>query len=200
MPRRSPSRGTNGARASLVLTSWGLGTVAVGCISVDADVAPPNHEGDTQRTVAREQTVPEGPLPTAPRTTTPPLKPVVDPRLAGARKRVLAWARAMEAADFEALVEISPKTDLRHPAARELLSLTDWIKIGPSTGALVMTSDGWPVTTFKCTMKFKGVQSLAVTTAVAIFPPGARDCFVTIGDREDQRPEDPALDRLRWWD
>ena len=106
----------------------------------------------------------------------------------------------MEAADFEAVAEISPMTDLRHPAARQLLSLTEWIKIGPSTGAIVMTSDGWPITTFKCTMKFKGVQSLAVTTAVAILPPGASDWFVTIGDREDQRPEDPALDRLRWWD
>lgn len=116
-----------------------------------------------------------------------------------ARRQVEAFARAVVDQDWDTAAEINPLEDWETAASSPLFGLTKDIRILRSAHGLVTTQEGWSATTFEWKFIWQD-DTTSLTTAVALYVPELDHWLVTIGDREDVMPADPALDDLAWWD
>lgn len=121
------------------------------------------------------------------------------PTMGAARRQVEAFARAVVDQDWDAAAEINPLEDWETAASSPLFGLTKDIRILRSAHGLVTTQEGWSATTFEWKFIWQD-DTTSLTTAVALYVPELDHWLVTIGDREDVMPADPALDDLAWWD
>jgi len=121
------------------------------------------------------------------------------PTMGAARRQVEALARAVVDRDWDAAAEINPLEDWETAASSPLFGLTRDIRILRSAHGLATTQEGWFATTFEWKIIWRD-DTTSLTTAVALYVPELDHWLVTIGDREDVMPAEPALDDLAWWD